>query len=386
MPPEAPLPAVPQADPRAAYLEQRAAIEAVIAAVLARGRYVLGPETAGFETEFAAAMGCRHAIGVGSGTDALILALRALGVRPGEWVATVSHTAVATVAAIEAVGARPLLVDIDPATFTMDAAELARTLDAPPLGERVAAVLAVHLYGHPADLEAITSLTQRHRVPLVEDCAQAHGATFAGRPVGSFGNVACFSFYPTKNLGALGDGGALTTNDDGMAAELRALREYGWRERRHVSERAGINSRLDELQAAVLRVKLPRLGLDNARRRAIAARYDAELAGLALLRPQRDRRISHVFHQYVVRCAGRDGVRARLQAAGIGTGVHYPVPVHRQPAYVGRLAHGPGGLGHTERVAAEILSLPIYPQLENGAIDHVVAALRAACPRRDGQV
>ncbi|MDB5408209.1 MAG: erythromycin biosynthesis sensory transduction protein EryC1 [Rhodospirillales bacterium] len=370
---------VPQNDPKAAYLAQRPAIDAAIARVLASGWYILGDETSSFEAEFAAAMGCRHGIGVGNGTDALILALRALGIGAGQSVATVSHTAVATVAAIETAGARPLLIDIDPATYTMDPQALEQALAAPPPGGAgIAAILPVHLYGQAADLTPLCRLAQRYRIPLIEDCAQAHGASFEGRPVGSFGDIACFSFYPTKNLGALGDGGALTTSDDRLAAEIRAIREYGWRGSRYVSERTGVNSRLDELQAAILRAKLGHLAADNDRRSAIASRYDAGLAGLDLALPSRGPGRSHVFHQYVVRSRRRDALRESLQEAGIGTNIHYPVPIHLQPAYRDRLASGPSGLAQTERAAGEILSLPMFPQLSDAQIERTIAALRAA--------
>jgi dTDP-4-amino-4,6-dideoxygalactose transaminase len=373
------LPPIPQNDPKAAYLAQRAAIDAAIAGVLDSGWYILGKATAAFEAEFAAAVGVRHGIGTGTGTDALVLALRALGIGAGKTVATVSHTAVATVAAIEMAGAQAVLIDIDPATYTMDVAELARVLARPPrASERIDAILPVHLYGQPADLAALATLARDYDVPLIEDCAQSHGARFDGAPAGSVGRIACFSFYPTKNLGALGDGGMVTTSDDSLAAGLRAIREYGWRERRYVSEQTGINSRLDELQAAILRVKLTALAADNARRRAIAARYDSGLSGLPLTLPARDPRAEHVFHQYVVRSPRRDALRAALQQAGIGTNIHYPMPVHLQPAYRGRIAVGPSGMAHTERAAGEIFSLPMYPQLSDAQVDRVVAALRAA--------
>jgi dTDP-4-amino-4,6-dideoxygalactose transaminase len=368
---------VPQNDPKAAYLAQQAAIDSAIAGVLASGWYILGEETRRFEAEFAAAMGCRHGIGVGNGTDALILALRGLGVGAGKTVATVAHTAVATVAAIETAGARPLLIDIDPRTYTMDPAALEQALGAPG-GDKIAAIIPVHLYGQAADLTALGTLARRHGAKLIEDCAQAHGATFTGKPVGSIGDVACFSFYPTKNLGALGDGGALTTSDDALAAEIRAIREYGWRERRYVSEQTGVNSRLDELQAAILRVKLAHLAADNARRAAIASRYDAGFVGLDLAVPFRAAGRSHVFHQYVVRTKRRDALRDALQAAGIGTNIHYPVPVHLQPAYQDRVALGPSGLGETERAAGEILSLPMFPQLSESRVEATIAAVRAA--------
>jgi dTDP-4-amino-4,6-dideoxygalactose transaminase len=365
---------IPQNDPRAAYLAQRAEIDAAIARVLEGGWYILGEEVAGFERAFAAWLGVGDAVGVANGTDALVLALRACGIGHDDTVATVSHTAVATVAAIEIAGAKPLLLDIDPATCTMDPAALEQALARPPSGP-VRAVIPVHLYGHPADLSAIAPLAERHGAALIEDCAQAHGATWESRRVGGFGDAACFSFYPTKNLGALGDGGLVATRRPDIAERLRMLREYGWRAR-YVSDVPGINSRLDELQAAILRVKLARLDEDNARRQAIAAIYDEGLAGTGLVLPARDRRATHVFHQYVVRTPDRDGLRDRLKQAGIGTNIHYPVPVHLQPAYLGRVALGSAGLAETERAAREVLSLPMFPQLTDRQAEEVVAALR----------
>ncbi|MBV8650143.1 MAG: DegT/DnrJ/EryC1/StrS family aminotransferase [Alphaproteobacteria bacterium] len=366
-----------QNDPKASYLAQRAEIDAAIARVLDSGWYILGKETASFEAEFAASVGCGHGVGVGNGTDALVLALRALGIGTGDAVVTVAHTAVASVAAIELAGATPILVDIDPATYTMDAAELARVLEAPPQGARIAAVMPVHLYGQAADLTAIGALARRHGVRLIEDCAQCVGARFEGAPLGSFGDVSCFSFYPTKNLGAFGDGGIVTTRDDAVAADLKAIREYGWGGRRYVSERSGMNTRLDEMQAAILRVKLTRLAPDNARRDQLAARYDAGFKGLPVMPPKRDKRATHIFHQYVLRTTKRDALRAALQEQGIGTNIHYPVPVHLQPAYEGRILTGPSGLRQTEQAAQEILSLPMYPQLGDAAIDRVIAAVAA---------
>jgi dTDP-4-amino-4,6-dideoxygalactose transaminase len=364
---------IPQADPKAAYLAERAALDAAMARVAAAGRYILGEEVATFEREFADYIGARHAVGVASGTDALALALRAIGVGPEDYVATVAHTAVATVAAIELAGARPLLVDIDPDTCTLDPAALGRALAAPP--GRVVAVIPVHLYGQSADLDAILALARRHGARVIEDCAQCHGARLEGRRAGSIGDLGAFSFYPTKNLGALGDGGMVVTAEDALAERLRALREYGWR-RRYVSDIPGVNSRLDELQAALLRVKLRLLDRDNGRRAAIADAYDRGLAGLTLTLPARRARASHVFHQYVVRSSKRDALRAALEARGVGTNIHYPVPVHRQPAYAGRLAVAPAGLAESERAAREVLSLPIYPQLGDAVVARVIAALR----------
>lgn len=367
---------IPQTDPRAGYVERKGEIDAAIARVLAGGQYILGQEVAAFEAAFAAWIGASHAVGCGSGTDAIELALRACDIGAGDLVFTVSHTAVATVAAIERAGAIPVLVDIEPGGFTMDPAALAAALEAPPRG-RPAAVLPVHLYGEPADLDSILDLARWHGLRVVEDCAQSHDARYRGRPAGSFGDIACFSFYPTKNLGALGDAGMTATDDAGLAAALREIREYGWRDR-YVSARSGINTRLDPLQAAILAAKLPHLAGDNARRRKIADRYDAGLAGLPLAVPPRRPERGHVFHQYVIRTPehDRDRLREHLRRAQIGTGIHYPVPVHLQPAYAGRLGEYPVGLPLTTRTARDIISLPIYPQLGDLAVARVVAEIR----------
>jgi dTDP-4-amino-4,6-dideoxygalactose transaminase len=369
---------IPQTDPHAGYRAARAAIDAAIARVLDGGSYILGAEVEAFERDFAAYIGCRHAIGVASGTDALVLALKTLQPAPSDYVITVSHTAVATVAAIELAGARPLLVDIDRATMTLDPASLARALAAAP--SRVAAIVPVHLYGQSADLDAILGLARQHDVRVVEDCAQSHGARLGARRLGTFSDLAAFSFYPTKNLGAFGDGGMVVTEDAAFAERVASLRQYGWGER-YVSDTAGANSRLDALQAAILGVKLGSLDADNAARERIAAIYDAGLAATELILPVRRAKATHVFHQYVVRHARRDALREALRRDGIGTGVHYPVPVHLQPAYAGRVAVAPGGLAESERAAAEVLSLPIYPQLDIGDAHRVVAALKTALAR-----
>ena len=365
---------IPQTDPRAGYLAQRPAIDAAIARVLEGGLYILGREVEVFEAAFAAFVGAAHAIGVGSGTDAIELALRACGIGSGDLVFTVSHTAVATVAAIERAGATAVLIDVQPGTYTMAPHELLRALRMPPPG-RPAAVLPVHLYGQPADLSAISEIARRYGLLVIEDCAQSHGAEWRGRQTGSIGDIACFSFYPTKNLGALGDGGMVVTSDLSLATASREIREYGWRER-YISARVGINSRLDPMQAAILGVKLNTLPADNARRQAIAVRYDAGLSGLPLALPVHCPETTHVFHQYVLRLDKRDLLRDWLRAAGIGTGIHYPAPVHCQPAYSGRLAAGPLGLGVTERAASQILSLPMYPQLTDEAIERVIGEIR----------
>lgn len=360
-------------NPRAQYEAHKVAIDAAIGRVLASGRYILGDEVSAFEREFADYVGVRDAIGVGSGTEALHLALAACGVGAGDEVITVAHTAVATVAAIELCGATPVFVDIEPDYFTLNPD---RFEDA--ITSRTKAVIPVHLYGQPADLEAIIAIAKQHRIRVIEDCAQAHGATYRDRRVGSWGDVACFSFYPTKNLGAIGDGGAVVTNDRELAEKVRCLREYGWSSDRYVSNVSGWNSRLDELQAAILRVKLRFLDADNERRRRIAASYDELLRDSDLILPLRREDSAHVFHLYVVRSRERDELLTRLRAEGVGALVHYPVPVHLQPAYLNRLSSAKD-LSNTERAAKEILSLPIYPELTNAEVERVAAACVSYC-------
>ena len=367
---------VPQANPGAGYRALRGEIDVAVARVLESGWYILGQEVRAFEAEFAAWLGATAAVGCGNGTDALALALRALGVGPGMSVVTVSHTAVATVAAIEMVGATPLLIDIEPDYYTMDPGELAEVLAHPPAGvPPIRAVIPVHLYGQPAAIEPIVAVCRRHGVPVIEDCAQAHGATIAGRKVGTFTEVAAFSFYPTKNLGALGDGGMVAMRDAGTGTAIAALRQYGWRNH-YISDAIGVNSRLDEMQAAILRVKLQHLDAQNARRQTIAAAYDAALRGASLAPPARRGDAGHVFHLYVLRVPERAALQARLREAGIGTGIHYPVPVHLQPAYRGRLPVGPAGCRATEIAAEQVLSLPIYPELTDAQVAQVCEALR----------
>jgi dTDP-4-amino-4,6-dideoxygalactose transaminase len=342
-------------------------VDAAIAGVLRRGRFILGAEVAAFEREFATYCGATHAVGVGSGTEALHLALAAAGVGPGDEVITVAHTAVATVAAVELAGARPVLVDVDPARYTLDPAHLTAAIT-----PRTKAVIPVHLYGCPADLAPILEIAQAYRLYVIEDCAQAHGAQYRGRPVGSWGDCAAFSFYPTKNLGAYGDGGAVVTANAALAERMRLLREYGWAER-YVSHIKGWNSRLDELQAAVLRVKLDYLDAWNAQRRALAAGYAEQLSGVAAVQlPGAPAESDPVYHLYVVRVPRREALQQFLQERGIGTAIHYPVPVHRQPAY-GRLGYS---LPVTERLAGEILSLPLFPELRADEVQTVCTAIR----------
>ncbi|MGA9025879.1 MAG: DegT/DnrJ/EryC1/StrS family aminotransferase [Steroidobacteraceae bacterium] len=360
---------IPQTDPGAFAREHREEILSAITRVVDGGWYILGREVAALEIECADQFGLAQTVGVANGTDALALALRALDIGSGQTVATVSHTAVATVAAIEMAGAAPLFVDIDPSTLNIDPAALAEAL----LHEHIDAVVVVHLYGQPADMPTILKLANRAGIPVIEDCAQAHGARHGERCVGSFGAAAAFSFYPTKNLGALGDGG-LVAGDAEVAARVRSLRQYGWTAER-VSEMPGVNSRLDELQAAILRVKLRHLEAGNRRRADIAQAYDLGLNATGLTLPARQPGTTPVFHQYVVRHGDREGLKERLLAHGIDTRVHYPVPVHAMPAYRGRCPIGPGGLPATEQVVAEILSLPMYPEMTDGAVSQVIEAL-----------
>jgi len=362
------------ADPKASYLAHKDEIDEAIHRVLDSGWYILGQEVAGFEKEFAAYIGVGNAIGVASGTDALEIALRSCGIGPGDGVITVSHTTVATVAAIELAGAIPILVDIDPCTYTMDPNPLEDTIKQQGAG-RLKAIIPVHLYGHPADMAAIMDIAGRHGLSVIEDCAQSHGAAIGDRKTGTWGHLSAFSFYPTKNLGALGDGGAVVTNDPALAERLRQLREYGFRER-YVSHLSGMNTRLDELQAAILRVKLQYLRTENARRLQIARIYGASLSGTTLVLPQLHAKVDHVFHLYVVRSTHRDGLKAFLKENSVGTSIHYPVPLHLQPAYRGRAVIGRGGLEHTEQVCREILSLPMYPQMTDEQVQrtsHLIA-------------
>ncbi|HEX6957239.1 MAG TPA: DegT/DnrJ/EryC1/StrS family aminotransferase [Ferrovibrio sp.] len=370
---------IPQTNPKAAYIAQRADIDAAIRRVLDSGWYILGEEVAAFEREFAAYCSAKHAVAVASGTDALIIALRALGIGPGDSVITVSHTAVATVAAIELTGATPVLVDVDE-YWTLDPAALEALLKQWPAGvPKAKAIIPVHLYGQPAAMLALQPIAEKHGLTILEDNSQAHGAMLDGRMVGHWGRVAAYSLYPTKNLGAIGDGGIVTTDDGALAETMRAVREYGWRQR-YVSDIAGMNSRLDPLQAAILRVKLTRLPADTARRRSIAESYTTGLDGLSgLALPQTRPGAMPVYHQYVIDAGERrDELQARLKERNIGTLVHYPMPVHLQPAYRGRIPLGPTGLARTERAARSVLSLPMYPQLQNAEVESVIAAIRAA--------
>ncbi len=364
---------VPFGDLKRQHDTIRAELDAAVTRVVDSGWYILGPEVCAFEEAFAAFCAARYCIGVANGTEALQLALTALGVGPGDEVITVANASVYQAITIMAVGARPVFVDVDERSHTMDPAALASAIT-----PRTRAIMPVHLYGRMADMDAIMAVADRYGIPVIEDCAQAHGAIWRGKPAGSIGALGCFSFYPTKNLGALGDGGAITTNDETLAEKVRRLRQYGWERKYYTRDAGGLNSRLDELQAAILMVKLRHLPAWNARRRAIAAQYRALLADTSLILPEAPPDGDHVFHLYVIRTAERDAVQTRLREQGIGTDIHYPLPTHLQPVYA-QFAP-PGGLPTTERLAQEILSLPMFPELTDDEVRAVATAVgRAAC-------
>lgn len=368
---------VPFGDLRRSHQALTADLIAAAGRVIESGWYILGHEVAAFEQEFATFCGARHCVGVASGAEALYLALAAAGIGPGDEVITVANACMYDVAAILQAGARPVLVDVDAATQNIDPTAVAAAIT-----PRTKAVIPVHLFGRLADMAAITALAERHGLVVIEDAAQAHGAWRAGadgqpRMAGQWGNLAAFSFYPSKNLGALGDGGAVVTNDNLLATQLRRLRMYGWERKYYTSEVGGRNSRLDELQAALLRVKLPHLAAANAARRERAAWYATVLADLPLGLPVDE--LGHVYHLYVVTLpdrASRDRLRDHLLANGIGCDIHYPVPTHLQPAYTD-LGYHPGSLPVTEDLAGRILSLPMYPELTYEEIMLVAETIRA---------
>jgi dTDP-4-amino-4,6-dideoxygalactose transaminase len=366
-----------QTNPKANYLAYKTEIDQAIADVLDSGWYILGQQVKQLEAEFAAYLGVADSVGVANGTDALDLALRACGVGPGDMVLTVSHTAVATVAAIELIGAMPILVDIDPTSYTIDPNKTESTIKRlRQTNRKIKAVIPVHLYGHPADMPALVEICQRYGLYLIEDCAQAHGAKLAGKPVGTWGDIAAFSCYPTKNLGAVGDAGLVATNNPQLAEQVRLLQQYGWKQK-YISDIAGLNSRLDEIQAAILRVKLRHLNRDNAQRQAIAKQYDTMLKKcqnfiLTAQLPQVANQVEHVYHQYVIRTPHRDALQNYLREHGVGTLIHYPMPVHQQPAYADRVMLGVGGLPHTEQIRSEILSLPMHAQLSDNDVATVI--------------
>lgn len=370
---------IPVADPGWLVAQHRAEVVAALERVVDSGWYILGREVEAFEAEYSAWTGSAHGIGVASGTDAVAIALLACGIGPGDAVFTVSHTAVATVAAITSTGATPVLVDIDADSCTLSLASLYDALDLvrrthPAL--RPAAVVLVHLYGRPGPIAEVRALCDEAGLRFIEDAAQAHGAALGGTRVGSFGDAAAFSFYPTKNLGALGDGGIVVTSQTGVAEEARLQRQYGWKER-YISERVGRNSRLDELQAAVLRTLLPQVDGWNDHRVALAAGYDELLDGTAVEPPPAPPTgARHVYHQYVVQIDDRDHLAEHLSRAGIGTAVLYPAAVHRQPAYRAAAVLAPD-LSASERACSRVLSLPIGPHVTTADVERVAASVRS---------
>lgn len=347
--------------------EDAAAVRAAIDRVIERGWFILGPELEGFEQEFAAACNAAHAVGVGTGTDAIAIALRCLGIGPGDEVITTPISAAYSALAIMMAGARPVFADIDPQRLTIDPAAIEAAVTS-----RTRAILPVHLYGQPADMPAIMAIAERHNLAVVEDCCQAHLATCGGRRVGSFGVAAAYSFYPTKNLGALGDGGAITFNDRALADRARRLRNGGQTNRYEHAE-FGVNSRLDEMQAAILRARLPFLQEWTDRRRALARQYRSQLEGVAAVAVPPELDAGHVYHLFPVLSDRREQVREALTQAGIDTLVHYPVPIPRQPALA---SESPAACPVADRVCAQVFSLPLYPTLADGDVSRVADALR----------
>src|SRR5262245_42089633 len=364
--------AVPFMDLKAQFRAVRDEVLPAMEEVASEAAFILGPRVAEFEEAFAAYTGADHCVAVNSGTSALHLALLAAGVRPGDEVITVPMTFVATSWAISYCGAKPVFVDVDPVTYTMDPDQVEAKIT-----PRTRAFLPVHLYGQPADLGSLLEIGLRHGIPVIEDACQAHGAKCRGRPVGSIGQSGCFSFYPGKNLGAFGEGGAVVTNDPAKAARMKMLRDHA-QPTRYVHTEIGFNYRMDGLQGAILRIKLNHLPDWDARRRDLAVRYRDRLAGLPLGLPAVGPSRTHVWHLFVVRHPDRDRLRAALADRNIQTGLHYPTPVHLQLAYA-HLGHNSGDFRVTESVARECLSLPLFPEMTDEQQDAVVTALREIC-------
>jgi len=359
---------VPFGDLTRHYLGMKEEIDAAVSRVLASGWFVLGGELSTFEEAFAAHLGVRHAIGVGSGTEALHLALVACGVKPGDEVITVPNTAIPTLSAISFAGATPVLVDVDPLSFCINPDLIEEKISA-----RTRAIIPVHLYGNCCRMDEVMAIAGRHHLAVIEDACQAHGAEYQGGKAGTFGAYGCFSFYPSKNLGAFGDGGMVVTDDDERARQIVLLRNYGQLER-YYHEIKGFNSRLDEMQAAILLAQLPHLESWNRRRREIAALYSKAISHPAVILPRPQEESRHVFHLYVVRCQARDALRRHLAYHGIGTQIHYPVPCHLQNAYRD-LGVPAGSHPVAERCAAEVLSLPIYPELSDEEVLYVAETI-----------
>lgn len=360
---------IPFVDLRAQYGQIRDEVDPAVLAVMQRGDFVLGGAVSEFEREFAQYCEVEHCVGVDSGYSALELIVRAYGIGPGDEVITAANTFIATTLAISNAGATPVLVDCDPQTYNIDATKIEAAIT-----PRTKAIMPVHLYGQTADMDAILDIARKHHLFVFEDAAQASGARYKGRRAGSLGDAAAFSFYPGKNLGAYGDGGAVTTDDAAIAEKIRLLRNIGQKVKYH-HEVKGFNHRLDTIQAAVLKVKLPYLDDWNAGRRRAAAKYAELLAGLPLMTPTTAEYAEHIFHLYVVRMSGREALMDHLKEMGIATGLHYPIPIHLQPAYV-ELGYKRGDFPVTEAYADEIVSLPIFPELDDEKVAYVANAIR----------
>jgi len=360
---------IPLVDLKAQYRAIKPEIDAAVQRVLESANFILGEEVRSFEANFAAFCQAKHAVGLGSGSAALHLALIAAGIGPGDEVITTPHTFIATAAAISQVGARPVFVDVEPDTYNLDPDQIAAAIT-----PRTKAILPVHIYGQPASMAPLLEIAQKYGLKVIEDAAQAHGATYQGKKVGTLGDCGIFSFYPAKNLGAYGDAGILVTNNDAIAKTVQLLRNQGRRDK-YEHLQVGYNYRLDALQAAILNAKLPHLAAWNEARQQKAALYDRLLAGLPVTRPivRPDR--SHVYHLYVIRVPHRDELAAFLRSRGIETGIHYPIPLHLQPAYR-QLGYRQGDFPVTERLAREILSLPLYPEISDEEVEQVVGAIR----------
>jgi dTDP-4-amino-4,6-dideoxygalactose transaminase len=367
-------PVIPYLDLKAQYQSIQGEVEAAIQSVFKSGQFVLGPEVAAFEREFAAYCGTKQAVGVNSGTSALHLALLASGVGPGDEVITIPFTFVATTTAILYTGAKPVFVDVDPTTYNMDVSQITSALT-----KRTKVILPVHLYGHPADMDPILKIAKKKKLTVIEDAAQAHGAEYKGKRVGSIGDMGCFSFYPGKNLGAYGEGGAITTNNPKWARTLRILRDWG-AEKKYHHDLKGYNYRLEALQGAFLRVKLRHLEKWTQARRNLAKQYDAKLKSAGVQTPEVSTQVRHVYHVYAVMTAKRDPLKKYLEDKGIQTNIHYPIPVHLQKAYK-ELGYKKGDFPVTESLCQKTLSLPLYPEMGPSQVDEVAKAIQQGMER-----
>jgi dTDP-4-amino-4,6-dideoxygalactose transaminase len=359
---------IPVSNPKARFINRKKEFLKAVEDVIEKGMYILGDEVSSFEKEFAEYIGVKYCIGVANGTDALAIALKALGVKVGDEVITVSHSAVATVAAIEMAGAVPVFADIEPDTRCIDPEKIIKLIS-----PKTKAIIPVHIYGQPARIKEIIAIAHSNGLKVLEDCAQAHGARVDNKKVGSFGDAAAFSFYPTKNLGAIGDGGAVVTDSFEVFENVLALRQYGWHQR-YISDFPGVNSRLDELQAAFLRIKLKELDRDNSRRNEIAIKYSSSIKNLNLEAPVNIPNTYHVYHLYVIESGKRNELAKFLAENNIGTALHYPAPIHKQPAYLGRIK-GESELNITEKLYQNILTLPMFPELNDEEVDSVTSAI-----------